>query len=321
MTFYVQKAFGFLRELSSNTTALRLEVRFEESLRRAWWMTYMCMCNASIVNCKSPAETIDISKVTIPHPTIARRSKIWEQVIRAEETLVAATLLLVALVKGFNSETAAQSLHDSIRTMDEIIVHLLDDCGQNEQHRRSEVEDFESRLADCFCNTSRIRLNSARIKLHRYRAMMDNLRILSRFDTNSRSRRAATDGGFECATSLDAAKAAKIFPFSAAQSKSVCQESASSIVDDLNQLVELGSALTPCFCSGLLAGYTLMMISHFDSSAHPDGTHPGVSQETQKKLSDGVETAIRVLAHFSRGFSAVAALKGNVPKASKTTEG
>lgn len=39
MTSYVRKAFGFLREVSSNTTALRLEVRFEESLRRAWWMT------------------------------------------------------------------------------------------------------------------------------------------------------------------------------------------------------------------------------------------------------------------------------------------
>ncbi|KAF4825117.1 hypothetical protein CGCSCA5_v000781 [Colletotrichum siamense] len=268
----------------------------------------MCMCNASIVNCKTPAETIDISKVTIPHPTIAGSSKIWEQVIRAEETLVAATLLLVALVKGFNSETAAQSLHDNIRTMDDIIVHLLGDRGRNGDHRRDEVEDFESRLAECFCTTARIRLNSARIKLHRYRAMMDNLRILSRFDINSRSRIAATDG-VECATSLDAAKAAKMFPFSAAQSKAVCQESASSIVDGLNQLVETGSALTPCFCSGLLAGYTLMMISHFDSSAHPDGTHPGVSQETQKKLSDGVETAIRVLAHFSRGFSAVAALK------------
>lgn len=39
MTSYVRKAFGFLREVSSNTTALRLEMRFEESLRRAWWMT------------------------------------------------------------------------------------------------------------------------------------------------------------------------------------------------------------------------------------------------------------------------------------------
>lgn len=62
------------------------------------------------------------------------------------------------------------------------------------------------------------------------------------------------------------------------------------------------------------------MISHFDSSAHAEDTLHGVSQETQRKLSDNVETAIRVLAHFSRGFGAVAALKGNVPKASKTTE-
>ncbi|KAF4852734.1 hypothetical protein CGCSCA4_v002637 [Colletotrichum siamense] len=269
----------------------------------------MCICNASIVNCKSPEETIDISKVTIPYPIIAGSSKIWEQVIRAEETLVAATLLLVALVKGFNSETAAQLLHDNIRIMDDIIVHLLHDSGQDGGHRTPRVEGSESRLADCFRTTARIRLNSARIKLHRYRAMMDNLRILSRFDTNHRSRVSASDGTLDCATSLDATKAAKIFPFSAAQSKAVCQESASSIVNGLKQLVNSESALTPCFCSGLLAGYTLMMISHFDSSAHSEGTHPGVSQETQKKLSDGVETAIRVLAHFSRGFGAVAALK------------
>ncbi|KAH9228628.1 hypothetical protein K456DRAFT_41012 [Colletotrichum gloeosporioides 23] len=305
MTSYVRKAFGSLRELASNTTALRLEVRFEESLRRTWWMTYMCICNASIVNCKSPAEMIDISKVIISYPTIAGSSEI----IRAEETLVGATLLLVALVKGFNSETAARSLHDNIRTMNDIIVHLLDDSGQDGDHRTPKVEGSESRLADCFRTTARIRLNSARIKLHRYRAMMDNLRILTRFDTNHRSQVSISDGALECATSLHAAKAAKIFPFSAAQSKAVYQESASSIVNGLNQLVNSGSAR-----------YTLMMISHFDLSAHAEGTHHGVSQETQKKLSDGVETAIRVLAYFSRGFGAVAALKGNVPKASKTTE-
>lgn len=39
MTSYAQKASGFLRELSSKTTTSRTEVRFEESLRRAWWMT------------------------------------------------------------------------------------------------------------------------------------------------------------------------------------------------------------------------------------------------------------------------------------------
>ncbi|KAK2736969.1 hypothetical protein CKAH01_07656 [Colletotrichum kahawae] len=265
MTSYAQKALGCLRELSSNTTALGLEVRFEKSLRRAWWMTYMCICNASIVNCKSPAETIDISKVTIPYPTIAGSS----EVMRTEEALVAATFLLVALVQGFNSETAAQALHDNIRIMHEIIVHLLDDCEQNGDYRRPERETFESILADCFRTTAVIRLNSARIKLHRYRAMMDNLRILSRFDTNPCSRISASDGVVECATSLDAAKAATIFPFSAAQSKAVCQESALSIVDGLNQLVKSGSAR-----------YTLMLISHFDPSTQAESTRPGVSQET-----------------------------------------
>ncbi|KAF5513564.1 hypothetical protein CGCF413_v001659 [Colletotrichum fructicola] len=121
---------------------------------------YMCICNASIVNCKSPAEMIDISKVTIPYPTIAGSSEIWEQIIRAEETLVGATLLLVALVKGFNSETAAQSLHDHIRTMNDIIVHLLDDSEQDGDHRTPRVEGSESKLADCFRTTARIRLNS-----------------------------------------------------------------------------------------------------------------------------------------------------------------
>lgn len=72
--------------------------------------------------------------------------------------------------------------------------------------------------------------------------MMDNLRTLSRFETNHRSRASASDGALECATLLDGAKAAKIFPFSAAQSKAVCQESASSIVNGLNQLVNSGSA-------------------------------------------------------------------------------
>lgn len=47
----------------------------------------------------------------------------WAQYISAEETLVAVTLLLVALVKGNDAESEVPTLNRNIRLLDKVITH------------------------------------------------------------------------------------------------------------------------------------------------------------------------------------------------------
>ncbi|KAH6612174.1 hypothetical protein C7974DRAFT_92440 [Boeremia exigua] len=145
MTLLAQKAFGLLGGVTSDYS-LRETDLYAEASRRAWWMMYLCMCNASIVSCKPLAETIDINKVCVPYPSTSHGSEIWIRYIRAEEALVAATLLLVALVKGVKSEATIAPFNRSIHTLDSIISHQLSIHSKGTDVERTDQTAQISRL-------------------------------------------------------------------------------------------------------------------------------------------------------------------------------
>ncbi|KAH6648124.1 hypothetical protein BKA67DRAFT_406659 [Truncatella angustata] len=48
-----------------------------ETIRRVWWMSYLCLCNACIVNCKPPKQ-LDRSSIKTPYPDDGL-SQVWKQ--------------------------------------------------------------------------------------------------------------------------------------------------------------------------------------------------------------------------------------------------
>ncbi|KAF6827755.1 hypothetical protein CMUS01_08857 [Colletotrichum musicola] len=239
-------------------------------------------------------------------------SQIWELYIRAEEALVASTLLLVALVKGFNSQTAVPSFRRNIRVLDEVISFQLTKVDSERQHATSLPE---SRDADCLLSTSRTRLmrysslsrailddyqlikSSARIKLHRYRALMDHPEILKRFEaspfasgsprTGSEEQRGSDRTDFR--KGCEGRRADEIFPFTAEYSRSICLESALSVAEDLDHLVAMGNHA----CSAVLAGYTLMMMAHFQLGSPQAGASTSEKEAAQARLPQMLARHIR----------------------------
>lgn len=73
-----------------------------------------------------------------------RKSLNWIQYIRAEETLVAATLLLVALVTGSGSEAATPAFRRSLSFMNTVIdkqLSCLSVCNDLESSTSASPED------------------------------------------------------------------------------------------------------------------------------------------------------------------------------------
>ncbi|KAF9877522.1 hypothetical protein CkaCkLH20_05222 [Colletotrichum karsti] len=222
MTRLAEKGFELARRLVEEGVE-RYEGVYDEALRRMWWMSYVCLCQASIS---------------------------WRQYILAEETLVSATLLLVALIKGIPSESAIPSFNRNIHLLESLITHQLDalaPCTSIEDGQQH--QDPESKLEASLGVTSRIRLMSARIKLHRYRAFISNIPILRIFESllqpTTESQQHTQPIPSHRERHLE--NVARVFPFAREDSLRICVDSATTIAVDLEGLVRIGcSGTVPC---------------------------------------------------------------------------
>ncbi|KAK1711883.1 uncharacterized protein BDZ83DRAFT_108856 [Colletotrichum acutatum] len=60
--------------------------QFAESIRRTWWMSYICRCNASIVSCTPFDEAIDRSSFMIPYPSNRGETEVTFNTIIVDQT-------------------------------------------------------------------------------------------------------------------------------------------------------------------------------------------------------------------------------------------
>jgi hypothetical protein len=309
MTLLAQKAYELFDRLPHAVEASLIDANpFAEAYRRTWWMIYLCMCNASAVSCKPPTKSVDVNSVRIPYPTIGRDKEVWIRYIRAEETLVAATLLLVALVTGVSTEAAIPAFNRSLHTLKDLLSHQLAVHSATPELGLSEVTSSETRLAHCLHILTRVRLMSARIKVHRYRAFMNDLRLLRKFESIASVGAVQRVQAAETMHSTHSMRrVSRLFPFQETEARDVCLQSAAEIANDLKQLTMVGTVAAPSVCSAMIAGYTLMMVSHFQSFSRAANTS---SSTTQTKCETGVATAVEVLRSYSTGSDFLMGLKG-----------
>lgn len=224
---------------------------------------------------------MNINNVRVPYPTTENTSEVplstqsslyksphsylctlqlWVHYIRAEEALVAATLLLVALLRGFASESEVSAFHRDIGILDRVILHQLGSIGSHGASGSDLLDSPEARLAVCLRTTGRARLMrcvgsrilshssverpnvpSARIKLHRYRAFMGHPRILKRFAAVTPMQSSERDSAIDTRRGEEfSGRAAQMFPFSSEHSHRVCLESATAIAHGFDRLRSLG---------------------------------------------------------------------------------
>jgi hypothetical protein len=99
-----------------------------------------------------------ISKCLVCNRSDRRKSLDWLQYIRAEETLVAATLLLVALVTGSGAEAATPAFRRSLSFMNTVIDNQLSCLSMTNDLESNANISPEDRLIQCLRAMTRIKL-------------------------------------------------------------------------------------------------------------------------------------------------------------------
>ncbi|KAH7118334.1 hypothetical protein EDB81DRAFT_238988 [Dactylonectria macrodidyma] len=291
------------------------DTSFSEARRRTWWMTYLCMCNASIISCDPPTRPMMTSTFTTPYPSTENDSEVWRRYIRAEETLVSATLLLVALVRGFSSETSVFDFRQNIHFLNSIIESQLGELDDGETQSMDSRQSPEMRVGDYLRRLAWIRLTSSHIKTHRYRAFMSSAIILKRFESlpSSEILEASTASG-QTSNLEETDIGSQIFPFTASESRRICLESSTKMAASL-KILSSNVPVAPFACSAALAGYTALMTHHFTRSETHYNEPSTNSYALREQCEQGVKAAINALDNFSVGFESMRTLNDQLRRA------
>ncbi|OQE33003.1 hypothetical protein PENFLA_c001G05949 [Penicillium flavigenum] len=165
---------------------------FPEARRRAWWMTYYCVIQGSIVSTTMPAIVINDPQFTTPYPSFASDAEGWAILIQAQQVLVSATQFIGDLNKCLSSQSGMYYMFERMQQLDAWthsviaqaeLLPLLPQTSDFGDHN-------ESITAQSIRAISRIKLSrfesfafsylnptnndpSAQIKTHRFRAFSD----------------------------------------------------------------------------------------------------------------------------------------------------
>ncbi|EXJ81415.1 hypothetical protein A1O3_07707 [Capronia epimyces CBS 606.96] len=149
-----------------------------EARRRAWWMTYTVVLQSSIVSNLPPIISIDFHQFSTPLPTTSSDSEVWAFYIEAQQCILRCTQYTVALRKALDSGLDVSTLDLKQVMLDDAIDAALatytnrsTQLGGLSPTAPTDVE--ERTVAQSLHSQATIKLMSARIKLHRYRAFQD----------------------------------------------------------------------------------------------------------------------------------------------------
>ncbi|KAF2670353.1 hypothetical protein BT63DRAFT_478522 [Microthyrium microscopicum] len=150
--------------------------QFEESRRRAWWMTYICVCQASIYSSCPPIISLYDPSFTTLYPSTNSDIDAWPFFIQAQQTILSATLFVVDLNKTLERNENLDIICDRMQQLEQEMAPLVAQADKYAQCMPSfnPVDSDEEIVAETLKSMARVKLNSARIKLHRFCAFFDH---------------------------------------------------------------------------------------------------------------------------------------------------
>ncbi|OAP60358.1 hypothetical protein AYL99_05360 [Fonsecaea erecta] len=148
---------------------------YTEARRRAWWMTYIVVLQSSIVSSTPPIISIDFHQFRTPLPTSSADPDAWLFFIEAQQCILRCTQYTVALKKALDGGLGDSALEQRKAMLESDLdsVLLKYASSPTETPALSLTDAEEHSLAKSLRLQAVIKLNSARIKLHRYRAFQD----------------------------------------------------------------------------------------------------------------------------------------------------
>ncbi|KAL4890223.1 C6 zinc finger domain protein [Aspergillus ambiguus] len=148
---------------------------FAEARRRAWWMTYYCVLQGSIVSTTPLSIVANDPQFVTPYPRFSADPDGWAVLMQAQQVLVSATQFIIDLNKCIATRTNFHYIYERMQQLDVWassalaqsnllpVIPQAVNCG----------DDMEYITSQSIRAISRIKLSSAQIKTHRFRAFSD----------------------------------------------------------------------------------------------------------------------------------------------------
>ncbi|KAI2863141.1 transcriptional regulator family: Fungal Specific TF [Aspergillus niger] len=148
---------------------------FAEARRRAWWMTYYCVLQGSIVSTTPLAIITNDPQFVTPYPRFSADPDGWSVLIQAQQVLVSATQYIIDLNKCLSTRTNMQYIYERMQQLDAWASSVLAQSNLLPILPQSMAcgGEIELTTAQSIRAISRIKLSSAQIKVHRFRAFSD----------------------------------------------------------------------------------------------------------------------------------------------------
>ncbi|TID06780.1 Conidial development protein fluffy [Colletotrichum higginsianum] len=146
-----------------------------EAKRRVWWMTYICVCQGSIVSNTEPTFSVFTPSYTAKYPVIQSDPEAFAVYIQAQQAILSATQFVIELNKTVKSGGDMTRIYTRMKEMEQYLepLNAMADSWILQSTTTTPLDPTEEVLSRSLRCMARIKLNSARIKLHRYCAFFD----------------------------------------------------------------------------------------------------------------------------------------------------
>lgn len=152
-----------------------VEDEFSEARRRVWWMSYICVAQGAIVSNTQPAFLVFSPTYTNKLPTFAADPEAFSVYLQAQRAILAATEFVIELNKAVADQADMSPIYSKMRDLEAYLGPLLahSESWLLTSTTTSPVDPTEAVVARSLRCMAAIKLNSARIKVHRYCAFFD----------------------------------------------------------------------------------------------------------------------------------------------------
>lgn len=148
---------------------------YSEANRRVWWMAYIMVCQGSILSNSTPPILLYDPRFTTLGPTFADDPGAWPIFLQSQQAITSATQFVIDLDITLKQSQNTTAIWDRMLELEAIIEPLIlaADTWTLSSSPALGLDGGEMLVGQALRGMARIKLNSARIKLHRFCAFSD----------------------------------------------------------------------------------------------------------------------------------------------------
>ncbi|KAF7117497.1 hypothetical protein CNMCM5793_006479 [Aspergillus hiratsukae] len=313
---------------------------YAEARRRAWWITYLTVCQGSIASGTPAAFNLYDPRFVTPYP------EGWKLLIEAQQAILEATTFVHDLDQTVKSRFKASWISSRMTELDQQITNLLLLCRRSSLFLTVSPLDSPEKIASQTINQiAQIKLYSARIKVHRFCAFSD-VPVFRKRHCDLQPECCGVESAIPSPPEdipLPSIMKSDLpdlnFPFSSLSSSKICLQSALNIVTLVDNLpypnpdhtipltlppylsntsrVEIPRTMPTFACCVMQASYAMLMLYLKARSKHANspedlGSTKGLSTGFLTELQQNLRLVSKILANYAIAAEALQGMKEEV---------